>query len=153
MSFQATIVSIMLGGPSDTSELIDAIRQAFLDWNATHAERRKIVILPRHWKTHAAPTTGQKAQQVIDKQVVSESDALIAVFKGHRGTPINGQDSGTIHEINEFVATGKVAQIYFQDKVLVATQTDSHNYTQLLAWKNDIKEKALYAEFTDTNDL
>lgn len=147
MTWQATVLSIMIGGPSDTEQEVNAVRTAISHWNDTHAQDRKIVVLPRHWKTHAAPATGHHPQQIIDKQVASTSDALIAIFKG---TPGN---AGTIHEIEEFTKAGKTVQIYFQNQREVITDKDADDWKQVLAIKEKFRSVALYGEFKDADDL
>ncbi len=153
MVFSATVVNVMIGGPADVEDEVNTVRNTIAEWNNAHAARRSVVLLPMHWKTHATPATGGTPQSFIDKQIVAQSDALIAIFKGSVGTASPDGQSGTMHEIDDFVAHGKSVQVYFHGSPTVRSGKDAERAKQLFDFKEEFKTRGLYGEYADAVDL
>jgi hypothetical protein len=103
MSFIASVVNIMIASPSDVAEERRSIRDIIHTWNAIHAEYGKLVLLPLSWESHASPLLGDRAQAIIDKQVLERCDLLVAVFWTRLGSPTGEASSGTVEEINALI--------------------------------------------------
>jgi hypothetical protein len=80
MSFDATILRVLIASPSDLAEERDAATQAINEWNALHAADQSVVLLPVRWETHATPRTGIRPQQAINEQLVRSADLVIGLF-------------------------------------------------------------------------
>ena len=115
MAFDATVVNVMIASPSDVATERQNIRDIVNGWNAVHAQDRHLVLLPCAWETHASPVMGNRPQAIINKQLLKQCDLLVAVFWTKLGSPTGEAVSGTVEEINEHVAGGKPAMIYFSD--------------------------------------
>lgn len=63
------------------------------------------------------PTAGKSAQDIINEQVLSRADAVIAVFGNKIGSKTEHYDSGTIEEIEETIKANKQVLYIFQIKV------------------------------------
>ena len=72
MSFIATVVSVMIASPSDVATERQIIRDVVNGWNAIHAVDRQLVLLPCAWETHASPAMGDRAQAIINKQLLKQ---------------------------------------------------------------------------------
>jgi hypothetical protein len=68
--------------------------------------------MPIGWKP-TLPRNERPPQAIINKQLLKSSDLLVAVFWTRLGSPTGVADSGTVEEINEHLAGGKPAMIYF----------------------------------------
>src|ERR1700757_314074 len=104
MAFTAQTYRILIASPSDLSEEREVATAAVNDWNALHAAAEGIVILPFRWEPHPPPTAGVRPQAAINKQLVADADVLIGMFWTRIGTSTGVADSGTLEEIDQFVA-------------------------------------------------
>lgn len=80
MSFQATVFNVMIASPGDVQAERNIIRKVVHEWNSVHSFTRQIVLLPVGWETHSTPLMGEGPQEIINAQVLKDSDLLIAVF-------------------------------------------------------------------------
>ncbi|WP_353622123.1 hypothetical protein [Halocella sp. SP3-1] len=60
-----------------------------------------------HWETSAFPESGKRPQALLNKQIVNDSDAAIAIFWTRFGTPTEEYDSGTEEEIEKMLKSDK----------------------------------------------
>ena len=113
MARAAIVLRVLIASPSGVSDERDIIRNAIHEWNAVHSLTQQIVLEPLRWETHSYPASGERPQGIINKQIVADADAVIAIF-GHRlGIPTKEEQSGTIEEIEEFRKHGKHISLYF----------------------------------------
>jgi hypothetical protein len=71
---------VLIASPSDLEDERRAATEAVNDWNAQHAAAEAIVLLPVKWETHATPQMGVRPQEVVNRQLVSNSDLLVGMF-------------------------------------------------------------------------
>ncbi|MGV3490091.1 MAG: DUF4062 domain-containing protein [Devosia sp.] len=149
MSYEATALKIMIASPSDVAAERQIVRDVVHEWNAINSEERRYVLLPVGWETHASPAMGAHPQQIINKQVLSGCDVLIAVFWTKLGTPTPNYQSGTAEEINEHLAAGKPALLYFSSEPVALGSFDSDEYDRLKTFESDLRARGLL-EYYDT---
>ena len=138
MSYVASVIKVMIASPSDVANERNIIRDVIHEWNAVHSEDRGIILMPVGWETHSSPAMGGRPQEIINKQILKDCDLLIAVFWTKFGTPTGKADSGTAEEIDEHLASGKPALIYFSAEPVVP---DSINHDQYRAVKDFERDK------------
>ena len=107
MSFRAETYRVLIASPSDLAEERQAATEAINDWNSQHASAESVVLLPVKWETHATPQSGVRPQQVINDQLVRNSDILVGMFWTRFGSNTGVAESGTVEEIDQFVAADK----------------------------------------------
>ncbi|CUS37658.1 DUF4062 domain-containing protein [Candidatus Nitrospira nitrificans] len=149
MSYTARVVKVMIASPSDVAKERQIIRDVVQEWNAVHAEDRKTVLMPIGWETHATPAMGDRPQAIINKQLLRTCDLLVAVFWARLGSPTGVADSGTVEEINEHLASGKPAMIYFSAVPVRLDSVDEQQYEKLRAFKADLRSRGLVEEYDD----
>lgn len=139
MAYKATVVPIMIASPGDVAEERDVIRNVIHDWNDVNAQRSKVMLAAVGWDSHASPELGARPQELINKRVLADCDLLIGVFWTRLGTPTGKSPSGTVEEIEEHVASGKPAMIYFSSKPVALESVDLEQYKLVKdiqkAWK------------------
>lgn len=146
MSYQATVYRIMISSPSDVVAEREIIHKAIHTWNVCNSEKEGIVLLPMDWQNNSTPEMGYHPQEILNKQLVSESDILIAVFWHRIGSPTLKAESGTIEEINEFINTKKPVMLYFSSKN-IPSECDMMQVSRLREFKKSCKDKGLFAEY------
>lgn len=147
MPYRASTFRVMIASPSDVDVERRLTTEVVYEWNAVNSTNRGIVLLPVAWETHASPELGERAQGVINRQVLKDCDLLVALFWTRIGSPTGRSDSGTVEEIEEHLAAGKPAMVYFS---LVPVQPDSVDSDQLKAlrdFREACKKRGLVQEY------
>lgn len=153
MPFHAQTYRVLIASPSDLTEERQAVTDAINEWNEEHAAAEGVVLLPMRWETHARPTTGVRPQQAINEQLVTPSDILIGLFWTRFGTDTGVAESGTVEEIDEFVAAQKPALLYFSRRPIDPAKIDLFQHQRLLEFKFETYKTALVGDFTTLEDL
>jgi hypothetical protein len=109
--------------------------------------------LPVKWETHATPKSGVRPQEAINRQLVSECDILVGMFWTKIGTPTGVAESGTVEEIDQFVAARKPALLYFSSRPIDPNKIDLKQHTRLKAFKATTYKNALTGGFAGLDDL
>jgi hypothetical protein len=147
MSYNATVINVMLATPSDVATERQIIRDVLAEWNSTHSHDRKIVLLPIGWDTHASPQMGERAQAIINKQVLQHADLLVAVFWARLGSPTGAAPSGTVEEIEEHLRAGKPAMLYFSSAPVRPDSVNEEQYRALKEFKSQVESRGLIESY------
>ena len=153
MSFDATVVNVMIASPSDVATERQNIRDIVNGWNAIHAQDRGLVLLPWAWETHASPAMGDRAQSIINKQVLKQCDLLVAVFWTRLGSPTGKAQSGTVEEINEHLAAEKPAMIYFSEAPVRLDSVNDAQYEALVDFRTQCRERGLIETYSTIEEF
>ncbi len=153
MSFNAAVINVMIASPSDVPTERQIIRDVVNGWNAIHAQDRQVVLLPCGWETHASPAMGDRAQGIINKQLLEQCDLLVAVFWTRLGSPTGKAPSGTVEEINEHLAAGKPAMIYFSDAPVRLDSVDDLQYRALRSFRGDCERRGLIETYSSLEEF
>ncbi|MDC7125212.1 MAG: hypothetical protein PQJ46_06585 [Spirochaetales bacterium] len=151
MSYSATIYRVLIASPGDVEKERNQISNVISDWNCINSENSKIALLPVRWETHAKPGAG-RAQELINDQLVKNSDILIGVFWKRIGSPTGAHASGTIEEIEEFLKEKKPVLLYFSKKA-IPSDCDLDQLKMLRDFKESMKERCLFFEYEDIIEL
>jgi nucleoside 2-deoxyribosyltransferase len=113
MQTQVTVYNVFLASPQDTQDSKRAAREAIGLWNIANSKARRVFLNPVGWETDASPDMGASPQTIINRQLLDEADLLIAFFHTRLGQPTAAARSGTVEEIEYFLAKGRPVAIYF----------------------------------------
>jgi hypothetical protein len=116
MPYEATVHNVFIASPSDVLAERTIVRDVIYEWNAVHAEDERAILQPIGWETHSFPDMGDRAQGIINRQILEKSDILVAIFWYRLGTATGVAESGTIEEIENHLKSGRPAMIYFSSK-------------------------------------
>jgi hypothetical protein len=153
MSYQATVYNVMIASPSDVQPERNIVRNVVHEWNAVNASTQKTVLLPVSWETHSTPSMGDRPQAIINKQILKDSDLLIAAFWTRLGTPTGAAASGTVEEIEEHVKANKPAMIYFSSAPVVPESLDRVQYEALKSFKAEYLKRGLCETYESTTEF
>lgn len=152
MSFNAKVIQVLIASPSDVPDEREAIVDAIYIWNATHSAATRRVLLPVRWETHSTPIQGFPPQDLLNLQIVKDSDILIGIFWTRLGSPTTRFVSGTAEEIDRIVRAGKLAMLYFSKKALPQS-ANIDQWKALREFREKIQNTGLQAEFDGIEDL
>lgn len=153
MSYAATVYKCMIASPSDVSAERSVVREVLHEWNVVNADSRRLVLLPVGWETHSVPEMGDRPQSIINKQVLRGCDLLVGVFWTRIGTATGEYESGTVEEIEEHIATGRPAMLYFSAAPVVPDSIDPDQYSKLQAFKKSCRDRGLLESYIDISDF
>ena len=153
MPIQAVTYSVLIASPSDLAEERQAATEAINEWNAQHAAAEAVVLLPVKWETHATPQSGMRPQEALNAQLVRSSDLLIGMFWTKIGTHTGVAESGTVEEIDQFVAAGKPAMLYLSNRPIEPSRIDLTQLEKLRDFKEVTYKTALVGGFSRVDEL
>jgi hypothetical protein len=144
---------VLIASPSDLAEERQTATEAVNDWNAQHAVAESVVLLPVKWETHAKPQAGVRPQEAINRQLVRDCDILVGMFWTKIGTSTGVAESGAVEEIDQFVASGKPALLYFSSRPIDPNKIDLTQHKKLKRFKDATYKKALTGGFSSVDEL
>jgi hypothetical protein len=153
MSFTADVFRVLIASPSDLGEERKAAIEAVYEWNAQHSSAESIVLLPVAWETHSTPRSSVRPQEAINEQLVNTSDILLGMFWTKLGTTTGVAESGTVEEIDKFVAARKPALLYFSNRPIDPNKIDLKQHKRLKAFQAVTYKNALVGSFTSPDEL
>lgn len=126
MAKAAIVLSVLVSSPSDVAAECATILTAIHDWNSSYPRDLSIMLEPVQWKTHAYPEAGDRPQALINRQIVDESDMVVAVF-GHRiGTATGAAYPEQLRKLSACDSDGSMSPCIFLLHRYLATMTPSN---------------------------
>jgi nucleoside 2-deoxyribosyltransferase len=153
MTFQATVVRVLIASPGDTGQARVLLRDVLQEWNSLHSEDSRVMLLPVMWERDATPEMGDRPQGIINRQLVDASDILVGIFWTRLGTPTSEAESGTAEEIERFIRAGKPVLIYFSQEPVIPNSIDAEQYERLNAFRESLKARGLFDGYTTQEEL
>ena len=153
MSFSATTYLVLIASPSDMPEERQIATEVINEWNGLHAANEGVVLLPVRWETHATPEAGIRPQDAINRQLVDQCDLLIGMFWTKLGTTTGVAASGTVEEIDRFVASHRPAMLYFSRRPIDPMKIDQGQHARLREFQNETYQNALVGTFASLDEL
>ena len=153
MPYEATIIKVMIASPGDVAEERAIAQAVIYEWNAVNSADRRTVLLPVAWETHAAPAMGERAQEIINKQLLRDADLLVAVFWTRIGTPTGDHPSGSVEEVREHIRSGRPAMLYFSTTPVRPDSVDPAQFEALKGFKAECRSQGLVEEFESASQF
>lgn len=153
MPFSAQVIRVLIASPGDTAAARRVIKEILEHWNSLNAEDSSIVILPVMWERDATPAMGDRPQAIINRQIVDVADVLVGVFWTRLGTPTGEAESGTVEEVERFIAAKKPVLLFFSNEPVLPASVDTEEYERLAAFKNSLGQRGLYESYADEHEL
>ena len=153
MSRTAAVYDVLIASPSDVKAERLTVQEVIQAWNSTHSADSGAVLLPVTWETHATPTLGDRPQAILNKQIVENADILVGIFWTRLGTPTGQAESGSVEEIEEFLAKGKPVLLYFSSVPVIPDSVDPEQYRKLKEFKESIRNQGLVFDFQSILEL
>ncbi len=103
----------------------------------------------RYWVTDTFSDAGTPAQESINKQIVDESDGLIAIFNARLGTPVHEYPCGTAEEIALMLSAKKHVSLLFntEPRIDLSKTNSIEQITKLQEYKKEQSANSFYKEF------
>lgn len=151
--FQANCYNVMIVSPSDISEEREIAKDVLYRWNELNSRFHNIVFSVLGYDINAHADSGSHPQESLNHQLLEQADLIIAIFWTKLGTPTTEYSSGSVEEISKHIQQGKKAHIYFSNKTIDPRNVDAEQYKNLQNYKNGIRGKAFYKEFSTEEEF
>jgi hypothetical protein len=143
----------MIASPGDVQPERDIVREVVHEWNSVHGSRRQVLLLPVGWETDVAPEMGDEPQAIINKRILNDADFLVGIFWTRLGTPTASHASGAVEEIEEHLAAGKPAMLYFSAAPAPLDAVDPDQVRALKTFKDACRSRGLCETYADAADF
>jgi hypothetical protein len=153
MSYEAIVINVMIACPSDVATERQVVKDVVQEWNSINSEDKKIILMPLSWDTHSSPKMGERAQEIINKQVLEHCDLLVAIFWTRLGSPTGDARSGTVEEIEKHLNSGKPTMIYFSSVPVRLDSVDDKQYKVLQEFKQECEQKGLIETYESISEF
>lgn len=151
--YHSEVYNIMIGAPSDIREEVNIAITVLNHWNYFNSESSNIVLMPLHWSISSYPACGVHPQKSINKQMVSKSDLMIAIFGTKIGTPTDTEISGTVEEIQEHIHAGRDVMVFFKSSSDDIFSIEPQQLQKIKDFKEYNRNRILWCDFTDKDDF
>lgn len=153
MPFRATVIRVLIASPGDTGNARRTLRELMEDWNSVHAEASGVILLPVMWERDGVPAMGDTPQAILNRQIVDAADLLVGTFWTRLGTPTAEAESGTVEEIERFIAAGKRVLLYFSNEPVHPDSVNPQEYGRLADFRESLRSRGLYDSYSDESEL
>lgn len=154
MPYSSMTHRLLVSAPGDVSDGdVGVVVEAINRWNAIYGRQFGAVVLPTHWRQHAAAEHGERPQASLNQQLVDEADAVLALFWNRLGTPTGEAESGTQEEIDRAHESGAFVAILRCEREVDPTTLDAEQVAKLRAFLGDVQPESLVLSYRDDADL
>ena len=151
--YHSSVYNVMIGAPSDIQEEVATAISVINRWNYINSKSTNIVLIPLHWSLNSYLSSGAPPQKSINKQLVSTSDLMIAIFGAKIGTPTDTEISGTVEEIEEHLIAEKNVMIFFKQSTNNLSSIDPQQLQKVNDFKKSVVNRTLWCDFTKNSDF
>lgn len=155
MSYNALVLQLLLSAPGDLPESHkQVVQRTIRHWNNEQARFYGIHFSPTDWKEGGTPEFGNYAQDVLNDQIVNDSDAGLVVFTDRLGTATDEHESGTAEEIHRLRQQGKDVAVFVNNCPRSPLTGPAHDEkTRLNQYLDTLKKQAFIADYDTEHRL
>lgn len=144
---------MLIASPSGLSAERDAVQRVLDEWNSTRGHEMQRVFVPLRWEYGDHTGFSEDGPQgILNEELVSRADFVVAMIWQKLGTPTRDFRSGTLEEIERAMARGIPVHILFKTAD-VSIHTNPEDLRGVHDYQRSLKERALYSEFVTLADL
>ncbi|WP_157146914.1 hypothetical protein [Brachyspira pilosicoli] len=156
MPKKVNVYKILISCPSDITKEVDIIKEEVNAINSSFLKNFNVRLSYSHWKDDISPEYGDRPQEIINNQIVRNSDFIIAIFGEKIGSDTGKFSSGTIEEINEIIKkSNKNVFVYFSNKPINRDKINevSKDLKEIDKFKNEYGANGIYDTYNDNKEF
>lgn len=148
-----TVYNLLLSCPGDVVDLKGIIDECVKNFNSHIGEINNIRVELKHWSTDSFSQSGDKPQNILNKQFINDCDMCVALLGTRFGTPTDNYDSGTEEEIENMLKQNKQVFMYFVERDIDPSKINFDQYSKVKNFKEKYQNKGLYDVVKTDEDL
>jgi formylglycine-generating enzyme required for sulfatase activity len=145
-------VKILIASPSDVPDERKIVAEEVGRWNIANKDVWNITLEAVMWETHAHAASGDRAQRILNAQIVDSCDFAIAMFHSRIGTDTGFFPGGAVEEVERMLAKKKQVMCFFSG-MLLPNGADLDQLKAVRAFKAEMQSKALCPDYADLNQF
>jgi hypothetical protein len=153
MKSQQSLIKVTFCGPGDVKKEIQIAQEVVTEWNLQHGESCGFWVKHQHWSTDSHPDLSDRPQGVINRQMIDDSDIIIAIFWSRFGTPTGVANSGTEEEIRRGMKLGRKVMVYFSDLEPIPPTADKQQLERLWNFRQELQPTGLCWSFSSRDQF
>lgn len=135
---------LLISCPGDVEECVNLIKEKVDNFNRSYGRNNSILVQTRYWKEDSFPESGGKPQDLLNKQIVDDSDFAVVIFWTRFGTPTENYGSGVEEEVEKMLNSNKQVFLYFLDKPTPPSCFDIESYSKIQKFRECYKDSGIY---------
>ncbi len=147
------VYDLLISCPSDIAPYVPQLETAVNYFNNHYGRNNKIGIRTIYWNKDTYATMGKSPQDIINQQIVENSDMIVGVFWTRFGTPTDKYESGTEEEVEKMIDMGKQVFLYFLDKPIPPSSFNHEQYSKISKFREKHKNDGIYFTLNDEISL
>lgn len=148
-----TVYDLLISCPGDVNDYLELIKEAVDNFNKLYGSLNNIQVSVKHWSTDSFPESGDKPQELLNKQIVRDCDAAVAIFWTRFGTATDRYGSGTEEEIEEMLLAKKQVFMYFLDIPITPSEINEEQFTAVKNFKERYKDRGIFFTVKDKSEF
>ena len=148
-----TVYDLLLSCPGDVLDLKSTVEECVKSFNSSIGEINNVRIELKHWSTDSFPQSGDKPQNILNRQFVEDCDLCVALLGIRFGTPTDNYDSGTEEEIEKMLEQDKQVFLYFVERNIDPSKIDLDQYKKVQEFKKKYTDKGVYTVVKSAEEL
>lgn len=148
-----TAYDLLISCPGDVTKYVDVVKECIESFNITIGRLNNAEIVGQHWSISSFSQSGDRPQEILNKQFVRDCDAAVAIFWTRFGTSTDKYGSGTEEEIEEMRSAGKQVFTYFVTESVDLNKVDLEQYKKVQEFKAKYEGKEKYGTYSSVSNI
>ena len=153
MSYQATVLSIIIAAPGDTKSATRVIFKAIRNWNAKNAKKHGLILQPEKFDVISITDKKGAAQKKEIEKLLNECDILAGAFWTRTGKTSNNKKIGFDNILDEHLSSAKPAMLFFSTHPVLDDSANAKQYKKFKEFKEKCKSENLFETYDDIDEL
>jgi Domain of unknown function (DUF4062) len=153
MGYNARVLRVLISSPSDLTAERRVAEDVVQAWNTINSARLRIHLMPVLWEKPSTPAMGNAPQDILNEQIVDNSDILIGMFATRIGTKTANAESGSVEEIERAIEAGRPVMVYFSTEPVNPESIDLDQMARLRKLKSDYEQRGIIGSFDTDPEL
>ena len=159
MSFESTVITVLISSPSDVSADRKIILDEMQAWNQRNASTKKCFLTALTWEDLVAPDMGDSGQEVVNIAIGDGYDVFLGLMWGRFGTATTQAESGTQEEFERALRRKKSGDalrisFFFRNSEISIDDIDPEQLAKVRKFKSDLSSQgAFYGQYANDREL
>lgn len=145
--------SLLISCPTDIKDEISIIKEVVNRWNELNSKSQNCSVIASHWSVNSYPESGERAQQLVNRQIVTDADIIVGIFWSHFGTPTGLARSGTEEELRLGLTLEKDIMLYFSEIPIPNYLINEDELVKINLFKEEYKSNGVYWTFNSLENF
>ncbi len=153
MSYQATVLSIIIAAPGDTKSATRVIFKAIRNWNAKNAKRYGVILQPEKFDVSSITDKKGAAQKSEIEMLLNDCDMLAGAFWTRTGKTSDVKKICFPDILDEHINSGKPLLLFFSTHPIIDDSANAMQYKKFNEFKEKCRAKNVFETYDDIDEL